>query len=41
MAESDSQNFLRELDKKLWAAADRLRSNLDAAIYKHAVFGLI
>ena len=41
MAASDSQNFLRELDKKLWTAADRLRSNLDAAVYKHAVLGLI
>lgn len=29
--------FLRELDKKLWTAADKLRSNLDAAVYKHAV----
>ncbi len=33
--------FLRELDKKLWTAADRLRSSLDAAVYKHAVLGLI
>ena len=41
MPSSDSQTFLRELDKKLWAAADRLRSNLDAAVYKHAVLGLI
>ena len=32
-----SQTFLRELDKKLWTAADKLRSNLDAAVYKHAV----
>ena len=31
-----SQTFLRELDKKLWTAADKLRSNLDAAVYKHA-----
>jgi type I restriction enzyme M protein len=38
---SDSQAFLRELDKKLWTAADKLRSNLDAAVYKHAVLGLI
>jgi len=38
---SSSQTFLRELDKKLWTAADRLRSNLDAAVYKHAVLGLI
>ncbi len=35
------QLFLEELDKKLWNAADRLRSNLDAAVYKHAVLGLI
>ena len=38
---SDEQQFLEELDKKLWNAADRLRSNLDAAVYKHAVLGLI
>jgi hypothetical protein len=25
--------------KKLWTAADKLRSNLDAAVYKHAVLG--
>jgi type I restriction-modification system DNA methylase subunit len=35
------QQFLKELDKKLWTAADKLRSNLDAAVYKHAVLGLI
>jgi type I restriction enzyme M protein len=35
------QEFLNELDKKLWNAADRLRSNLDAAVYKHGVLGLI
>jgi type I restriction enzyme M protein len=35
------QNFLKELDDKLWKAADRLRSNLDAANYKHVVLGLI
>lgn len=35
------QIFLDQLDKKLWNAADRLRSNLDAAVYKHAVLGLI
>jgi type I restriction enzyme M protein len=37
----DEQAFLDDLDKKLWNAADRLRSNLDAAVYKHAVLGLI
>ena len=41
MPDSSSQTFLRELDKKLWTAADKLRSNLDAAVYKHAVLGLI
>ncbi len=38
---SDAQQFLNDLDKKLWTAADRLRANLDAAVYKHAVLGLI
>ncbi len=41
MPRSSSQTFLRELDKKLWTSADKLRSNLDAAVYKHAVLGLI
>jgi type I restriction enzyme M protein len=41
MAPSSDQQFLRDLDKKLWSAADRLRANLDAAVYKHAVLGLI
>lgn len=35
------QQFLKELDNKLWKAADKLRSNLDAANYKHVVLGLI
>ena len=35
------QPFLRELNGKLWASADRLRNNLDAANYKHVVLGLI
>jgi type I restriction enzyme M protein len=38
---SEEQAFLDDLDKKLWNSADRLRSNLDAAVYKHAVLGLI
>ncbi len=41
MPDTASQQFLRDLDKKLWTAADRLRSSLDAAVYKHAVLGLI
>lgn len=35
------QKFLDALDKKLWRAADKLRSTLDAAQYKHAVLGLL
>ncbi|MCD9556773.1 type I restriction-modification system subunit M [Photobacterium carnosum] len=35
------QQFLKELEGKLWNAADKLRSSLDASQYKHAVLGLI
>lgn len=35
------QQFLDNLDKKLWNAADKLRSTLDASQYKHAVLGLL
>ncbi len=31
----------KTLEKTLWAAADKLRSNMDAAEYKHVVLGLI
>lgn len=31
----------KELEKTLWSAADKLRSNMDAAEYKHIVLGLI
>jgi type I restriction enzyme M protein len=30
-----------DLEKKLWLSADKLRSNMDAAEYKHVVLGLI
>ena len=30
-----------DIEKQLWAAADALRSNMDAAEYKHVVLGLI
>ena len=33
--------FLKELESKLWTAADKLRASLDASQYKHAVLGLI
>jgi type I restriction enzyme M protein len=38
---SEEQVFLEALNKKLWNSADRLRASLDAAVYKHAVLGLI
>lgn len=34
------QQFFNDLEKKLWPAADKLRSNLDAAVYKHVVLGV-
>ena len=41
MPDPSSQQFLRDLDDKLWESANRLRANLDAAVYKHAVLGLV
>ncbi|MCB2385864.1 class I SAM-dependent DNA methyltransferase [Thalassolituus alkanivorans] len=41
MTHQEEQKFLNELEKKLWTAADKLRSTLDAAQYKHAVLGII
>jgi type I restriction enzyme M protein len=35
------QQFFHDLEKKLWTAADKLRSSLDASVYKHVVLGLI
>lgn len=32
---------LADIEKTLWAAADKLRANMDAAEYKHVVLGLI
>ncbi len=37
----DEQQFLSDLDKKLWTAANKLLPMLDAAVYKHVVLGLI
>lgn len=37
----EETKFLADLDKRLWNAADRLRANVDAAVYKHVVLGLI
>lgn len=41
MTNQEEQAFLDSLDKKLWTSADKLRSTLDAAQYKHAVLGLV
>jgi len=38
---AEIKNNDSELEKKLWKAADKLRSNMDAAEYKHVVLGLI
>jgi len=41
MPDEKQSQFLRDLDRKLWPVADRLRSDLDTAVYKHALLGLI
>jgi len=41
MSNNEEQQFLQDLDKKLWNAADKLRSTLDASQYKHTVLGLV
>ena len=33
--------MLDDIKKTLWATADKLRVNMDAAEYKHLVLGLI
>lgn len=37
----EEQKFYNDLDTKLWTSADKLRNNLDAAVYKHVVLGLV
>ncbi len=44
MADSNSANgdgAVLGFENKLWEAADKLRSNMDATGYKHVVLGLI
>lgn len=38
--EKKTQSF-KDIEKKLWLAADKLRNSMDAADYKHVVLGLI
>ncbi len=40
-AKPSPQTPAQSLEQTLWAAADKLRNNLDAAEYKHVVLGLI
>jgi hypothetical protein len=35
------QQFLNDLDRRLWNAADRLRSNVNPSDYMHVVLGLV
>ncbi len=35
------QQFLQDLEAKLWTSANKLLPNLDAAVYKHVVLGLV
>lgn len=37
----EEQQFLNELDRRLWTMANKLLPMLDAAVYKHVVLGLI
>ncbi len=39
--EQNEQQFLNDLDKKLWTSANKLLPSLDAAQYKHVMLGLI
>ena len=39
MAKNNGANL--GFEQKLWASADKLRNNMDAAEYKHVVLGLI
>jgi len=41
MAKKQNDTQEEPLEKKLWAAADKLRKNMDAAEYKHVALGLI
>jgi type I restriction enzyme M protein len=42
MKEAKSNNGANlGFEAKMWTAADKLRNNMDAAEYKHVVFGLI
>jgi len=35
------KQFLDDLEKKLWASANKLLPSLDAALYKHVILGMV
>jgi type I restriction enzyme M protein len=41
MNSAEKSNSELGFEEKLWSAADKLRSNMDASEYKHVVLGLI
>jgi type I restriction enzyme M protein len=41
MAKAKKEVKEQPVEQVLWAAADKLRKNMDAAEYKHIVLGLI
>jgi type I restriction enzyme M protein len=40
-AQAEEQNFLDNLEKKLWTSANKLLPSLDASQYKHVMLGLV
>ena len=41
MTSNEEQQFLNDLEKKLWTSANKLLPSLDASQYKHVVLGLV
>ena len=41
MTNSQEQQFLNDLEKKLWTSANKLLPSLDASQYKHVMLGLV
>lgn len=41
MTNAQEQEFLKELEKKLWTSANKLLPSLDASQYKHVMLGLV
>jgi len=41
LTDTEKQQFLKDLEAKLWKSANKLLPSLDAAVYKHVVLGLV